>query len=443
MFNPQYLNVPSHFDTIVAPITGSEPAAVAIVRVSGPEAWQIASCIFPNWPKEAESHKAVYGRLETGDDGLVLPFSEGHSYTGEETVEFSIHGSHASVQALVQLCLMQGARMAGPGEFTQRAFLNGRMDLTQAEGVRDTVEAETEAQLKQANLYRQGILNQQVGALRNEILSLLAAVEASVDFSEEIGDFETIRGQTTLRRLQRELEALLGTAAAGRILRRGFRVAIMGRPNAGKSSLLNALLGTERAIVTDTPGTTRDYVEERVELGGVMCVLTDTAGLRATSDEVEAIGVARAHEVASNADEVWYLYDASVGWAEEDDVAVSSFTPPVLVLAGKADLSPGGDKAAMAISSVTREGFGELFAHVASQVENAGERPFIQTRHQRPLEEALESLRMCLNVLEYNLPHDLLSVGLQEAAQQLGLITGETASPDILQRIFTDFCVGK
>src|SRR2546423_1219259 len=229
------------FDTIVAPITGTQPAAVAVIRVSGSEAWSIAAKVFLAWPATPETRRATYGRFTTGDDGLALPFEEGHSYTGEQSVELSCHGSPASVRALVEACIQAGARAAAPGEFTQRAFLNGRIDLTEAEGVADTVNALTEAQLRLANLQREGALHKEVSALRDRVLKLLAAVEASVDFEEEIGPFDGASAITELDDLISRTEGLLKTAQVGHIMRKGLRVAIVGPPNAGKSSLFNAI----------------------------------------------------------------------------------------------------------------------------------------------------------------------------------------------------------
>jgi tRNA modification GTPase len=430
-------------DTIVAPITGNQPAAVAIVRLSGPESWLIASRLFDRWPDPVVSHLAHFGHVGTGDEALALPFAEGRSYTGEESVEFSIHGSPASVRALVDACMREGARAAEPGEFTRRAFMNGRMDLSQAEGVRDTVLAQTEAQLRQANLHRDGVLRREISKLRESAIKLLAAVEASVDFSEEVGELNREAGLKQLGGLLASAESLMATAGAGRILRDGLRIAIVGPPNAGKSSLLNALLGHERVIVSEVPGTTRDYVEEQADLGGVLCVLFDTAGLRESVDKVESIGIQRARTIAANADEVWYVYDSSIGWRDSDDEACETFGRPVLVLANKADLASAARTGDIPVSAVTRQGFEHLFAHVAAKILDADSRPFVNDRHAVALEYARQGLLSSKEALECDMPDDLLAVGLQEAIARYGEITGETATVDIVDRIFHDFCVGK
>ncbi|HVT13698.1 MAG TPA: tRNA uridine-5-carboxymethylaminomethyl(34) synthesis GTPase MnmE [Fimbriimonadaceae bacterium] len=428
----------SHFDTIVAPITGSGSAAVVVVRISGPGAWAVASQVFSPWMPEPM--RAVYGRYRHGDDGIALPFAEGHSYTGEEAVELSIHGSPASLRRLVEDCLAAGARMAEPGEFTQRAFLNGRIDLTQAEAVRDTIEARTEAQLRLANLQREGSLRRRMNSIREIVAKTLAAVEASVDFSEEIGELDRPAASARLRKAIREIEALLETAAASRILRQGVRVAIVGPPNAGKSSLLNAILGSDRAIVTEIPGTTRDFVEEQIEVGGIPVVLIDTAGLRDSDDRVESLGIQRSRAVAAGADHVWYVIDASVGASPEDDAALAAL-PSSTLIANKCDLAKPAR--GLAVSASTGAGIAELLRSLPLDRDVAHREIAINSRHAELLQEARHLLELAVATLDSDRPDDLVSVLLQEALSTLGQITGETASPDMIARIFADFCIGK
>ncbi len=442
----------SPFDTIVAPITGNQPAAVALVRLSGAESWEVAGKVFLAWPRNPESHRATYGRYSTGDDGLVIPFEEGHSYTGERSVELSCHGSPVSVRALVEACIQAGARHAEAGEFTQRAFLNGRMDLTEAEAVADTVNAQTEAQLRMANRQREGALHKEVSALRNRVLKVLVAVEASVDFEEEIGPLDRDSARGELADLSDSVEALLKTADLGHIMRSGLRIAIVGPPNAGKSSLFNAIVGRERAIVTPIAGTTRDYVEESVDMGGVPVVLIDTAGLRETEDEVESIGIEHAKRQMRDADLTWLVYDA-------DDVASmwdwkASVNPTCLVankvdLHGKANADRLRDSETrtplFCVSARTGEGLAELVATVAELAERAGALhiPPISDRHKPLLMATRRALNAATASIKDSRPDDLLSTLLRGAANDLGEITGETATEDMIERIFADFCIGK
>jgi len=431
----------SPFDTIVAPITGTQPAAVAWIRLSGSEAWSIAAQVFPNWPPEPKSHQATFGIYSHGDSGLVLPFAENQSYTGDQSVEMSIHGSTVSTRRLVELCIAQGARLAEPGEFTLRAFLNGRLDLTQAEAVRDTVDAQTDSQLRAANLNRKGILKRAVEQIREAVLRILSQVEASVDFSEEIGELDHQAAATAIQKQIEEIDHLLATADTGRILRQGYRIAIVGAPNVGKSSLLNALLGEDRAIVTPIAGTTRDYVEERLEISGLPIVLIDTAGIRETTDLVEEIGIQRTLAMAANADAIWYLYDAGTGWTQADEEAITKLDRPTTILANKCDLAT--PNRGMPISAMTREGLDELLHSIRTEVENSSDQPLINMRHQPLLNQARSSLTDCLTSMKNFAPDDLLSVLLTDAAVHLGAITGETASPNMIERIFHDFCIGK
>jgi len=465
----------SHFDTIVAPITGSGTAAVAVVRLSGPEAWKVAAEVFSPWRPEAM--RAAYGRYRHGDDGLALPFQEGHSYTGEESVELSIHGSSESVRELVEACIRAGARMAEPGEFTQRAFLNGRIDLTQAEAVRDLIESRTAAQLRLANLQREGSLKRRIAAIRDHVFKVLASIEAAVDFSEEIGDLDREEASRMLQECLERIDGLLETAGVDRILRHGLRVAIVGRPNAGKSSLLNAILGIDRAIVTEFPGTTRDFVEEQIEVNGFPVVLIDTAGLRDSEDRIESLGVQRTRAIASGADQIWYVYDASVGWTEEDEafVAPTGSDQSLTIVANKRDLirnspplgpnavtpqgrnaatpqagnavTPQGRNAAapqpILVSAVTGDGLPSLLNSLPIDRDIAFREVAINTRHADLLANTRESVATARETLTSERPTDLASVLLQEAMGALGQITGETASPDMITRIFSDFCIGK
>lgn len=428
----------SHFDTIVAPITGAGAAAVATIRLSGPEAWQVASAVFSPWAPEPL--KATYGRYRHGDDGIALPFSEGHSYTGDESVELSIHGSTASVRNLMESCIRAGARMAEPGEFTQRAFLNGRIDLTQAEAVRDTIDARTDAQLRLANLQREGLLRRRVSAMTHSIGKVLAAVEASVDFSEEIGELDRPSAIASLDAISTEIAELLATASISRILRQGLRVAIVGPPNAGKSSLLNAILGSERAIVTEIPGTTRDFVEEQIEVEGFPVVLIDTAGLRESKDRIESLGIQRSRAIAAGADHVWFVYDATTGPTADDKALVASFASATLV-ANKCDLTPPDQ--GIAVSARTGEGISELLMALPIDQDIAHREVAVNPRHSALLEQTRQSLDVAMATLRSNRPTDLVSVLLQDSIQALGQITGETASPDMISRIFADFCIGK
>lgn len=332
--------------------------------------------------------------------------------------------------------------MAEPGEFTQRAFLNGRIDLTQAEAVRETIDALTDAQLKQANRNRDGALRREIEELRDEAIRMLAAVEASVDFSEEIGDFDRVSASTTISSMTDRIVYLRKGAKVSRIVRYGYRIAIVGPPNAGKSSLLNRLLGSERAIVTDIPGTTRDFVEERADFGGVPVVLVDTAGLRETTDVVERIGVERARLRAAEADEIWFLYDGTQGLTSADRTEIAELGSTVRLLANKSDLgeirgegtpiSVHGDEGIEALVEGVRE---KVLDHVPAVAVNE--------RQSALLLECEGILASLSEFLASDVPDDLLSVFLNDLISTLGRITGQTAEESMIERIFHDFCVGK
>lgn len=353
-----------------------------------------------------------------------------------------MHGSPASVRALVELAIENRARFAEPGEFTQRAFLNGRIDLTQAEAVRDTIEAQTGAQLRAANAMREGALKADVHSLRDDLLRELATVEASVDFSEEIGELDREAMIKRLDGLQESVEALVAAVSRSRILRRGLRVAIVGRPNSGKSTLMNALLGMDRSIVSAEPGTTRDYVEEMIDLDGMPVVLIDTAGLREGVGEAESEGIRRTRELADSAGLVLFLYDASGGWSQEDQEMLELVSRPNHVLANKVDLTSDQPGFGLPISAKSGEGLEEvcrlirLFGGVLPDIS-------IAPRNVDPLSRAAAAVLDAMGTLGSNRPVDLASVQLREAISALGEVTGETADADMIARIFRDFCIGK
>jgi tRNA modification GTPase len=428
-------------DTIVALITGVLPSPVAWLRLSGPDAYEVARNVFHPWPEFPKSQQAVYGGYAHGDDGIALPFPEGHSYTGEETVELSLHGSPFSVRTLLDACMSAGARQASPGEFTMRAFMNGRLDLTEAEAVAETIEAETERELKEALRVRGGALSLAVSGIRSELLDVLAAIEASVDFSEEIGEVDHIKIADSSAQIANRIATLLIRGRRAYLARRGLRVAIVGQPNSGKSSLLNALLGFNRAIVSPSPGTTRDTIEESVQINGVRIILTDTAGLREGQDEVEKLGVERTADAAKHADLLIYVYDAARGWTSTDDDLLSRLEGPVILVGNKCDIA----SAAVGIAASAKEGTGvELVsAALTSDLNYELTDPAVNDRQQALLQLAQSSVNECSEAASAELPPDLLSTLLNEAILQLGRITGETATPDMLDEIFSRFCIGK
>jgi tRNA modification GTPase len=431
-------------DTIVAPITPPGRGAIAVVRLSGPSAWKIASQLTDDWPEDPSPHRAYFCRVGL-DEGLVIPFREGRSFTGEDSVEISIHGSSASINELIDEAIRKGARLAEPGEFTQRAFLNGRMDLTQAEGVRETVDAKTRSQLQMADRLRSGNLSSMVNTIRRAVLAVLAAVEASTDFSEEVGELDRQSASADCRSALDGIETLLASSDTSRIIHDGLVIAIVGRPNAGKSSLLNHLTGIERAIVTDTPGTTRDTLESPIDIGGVPCLLIDTAGLRDSDDPVEQIGIDRARAAAETADLIWLVYDGSTGWTPEDESLLNQFKGPVTVLANKSDLEPSpSPQRGRQISALTGQGLKEITDEIAQIGEKAElQEAALLPRHKPLLEQAAEAMQLTIESLESDMPSDLSAVHLQTALRCLGEITGDTASENILDEVFSQFCVGK
>lgn len=423
------------FDTIVAPIT-AVGGAVAWVRVSGPDAFPIAQALMAAFPADPVHHKAIYGSLCTGDSGLALPFVAPGGFTGEDAVEISLHGSRASVNALVDAACRAGARLAQPGEFSLRAFLRGKIDLAQAEAIRDTVAAETQRQLMMANRQRRGELTKAVQDIRNRVIALLAALEASIDFEEEVGPYDHTQTSEQLRETLAATSLLEETADAGRILREGLVIALVGLPNVGKSSLLNRLAGYDRAIVTPEPGTTRDTVEVRCELAGIPTLIIDTAGLRTTTQRAEAEGIKRSLMAAETADAVWLVHDYGAPEPPPD-------VRHDLIIANKSDLGAPAPPEAVPVSALTGAGISQLLAWIERRFSLTTTEPLIDPRHAPLLQAARQSLEQALHAVTHALPPDLIVVHLRAAIDALGQVTGETASADMVDRIFQDFCIGK
>lgn len=431
-------------DTIVAPITPPGRGAIAVIRLSGDKAHEIARSICPD--AGAEPRHAYYGKIcgeHVIDDGICTLFAVNSSYTGEEVAEISCHGSPEIVRQILEVAKGFGARFARPGEFTERAFLNGKFDLSQAEAVRETVDSETEAQARRAALLRSGALFERVQEIEMLVGRALAHIEAVVDFSDEVGELDRESVRADLRSAAGGLDGLLQGALPARLIRNGLRIALVGRPNVGKSSLLNAILGTNRAIVTNSPGTTRDTIEEMVSVGGYPVVLTDTAGLRSTDDVAEAEGVARSREAVRHADEVWFVFEAHVGLTSDDLALADSLGRETTRVANKSDLGVfQGD--AIRVSAVTEGGVDPLRDRIISIFETGHETPLANERHAAEFDAAKTAIgRAAETLANPSLPYDLACVDLYAALDHLGRVTGRTAPDEIIQRVFADFCIGK
>ena len=457
-------------DTIAAIATGHAPTAIGIVRVSGEGCFALCDKVFRaanSRPFSGQpSHKMVFGEMLDGqgrviDHGLSVRFPGPHSYTGEDSAEFHCHGSPVVLRELLSALFAAGARQAKAGEFTQRAFLNGRLDLTQAEAVIDLIDAETAAAARNAAAQLDGGLRRVLEPIQNALLDITSRFYAVVDYPDE--DIEDVRPEQVAEALssaEQHLTALLATCQRGKVLKSGVRTAIVGRPNAGKSSLLNALAGYERAIVTDIPGTTRDTVEESVLCGGVLLRLIDTAGIRDTEDIVEQKGVERSRQAITSADLVLAVVDGTekptgVGeifrLAAECPHWIAVYTkrdlaPPYMVLASSP--APAAPPAAsVSLSSVTGEGLDKLEKAVSSlfpagDPKEAGSL-LTDQRQEEAVRRARDAVRRAKDALDSGLTPDAVLTDAEEALDSLGELTGRTAKEEIVSSIFSRFCVGK
>ncbi len=474
-------------DTIVAIATPPGRGGIGVVRLAGPEARSIALPML-RLKHDLEAGRAVFGDLVEScvagalardgvfvdqasrragtpaphhhnpnqsqriDEVVVTYFAKPHSYTTDDIVEISAHGSPVVLRHVVELALARGARLAEPGEFTMRAFLNGRIDLTQAEAVRDLIESQTLYQAKVAAQQLEGALSQRLQPIKQKLVELIALLEAGIDFAED--DVSVLPAQQIIEHISTvrgPLEELAASFAYGKLVHEGFTLAIVGRPNVGKSSLFNRLVESERAIVTATPGTTRDLVTETVALGGIPVKLVDTAGIRRALDEAESIGIRKSMEALADADLVLVVLDSSQLVGEEDRRLLELVGQRSAILVeNKSDITSSqfrapGSQLRVRASALTSEGIPELRAEILRHVGGGrGESGFLtNARHQGLVRDALSALDGAVSAVRGKVPHEMILLDLYNALRPLDEITGATTNDDILNLIFSRFCIGK
>ena len=454
-------------DTIAAVATGLTNSGVGIIRISGPEAVAVGDRLFRSKKgvklKEVSSHTIHYGHVYDGeemvDEVLTSVMLAPHTFTGEDTVEINCHGGVMIMEKIVMLAVKCGARPAEPGEFSKRAFLNGKMDLTKAEAVMEMIHASNEYALRSSVNQLKGVVAEKIKSMRERIIYEIAFIESALDdpehisidgYSEKLGDI--VDG------LIKEMETLLKTSKNGKLVKEGIKTVIVGRPNAGKSSFLNRLVGEERAIVTEIAGTTRDVLEETILLDGIQLNLVDTAGIRKTEDVVEKIGVERAKQYAEKADLLIHIIDSSVELDTDDEEILSMIgDKKAVILLNKSDLTSVVTKEDIAektsmpvidISAKENTGIDEFIGTIknwflSGEIDYNHEVIITNVRHEHLLEEALESLRMVMESVKAELPEDFYSIDLMNAYTSLGLIIGEEIEDDLVDEIFSKFCMGK
>jgi tRNA modification GTPase len=458
-------------DTIVAIATPPGRGGIGVIRLAGPRAREIALPML-RLKHEMEPGRVIFGEFvepesapptqaETIDEVVVTYFARPHSYTTDDIVEIAAHGSPVVLRHIVELCVAAGARLAEPGEFTMRAFLNGRIDLTQAEAVRDLIDSQTLYQAKVAAQQLEGALSRRLQPVKQKLVELIALLEAGIDFAED--DVSVLPDATILNSIgnvRAPLAALAASFAYGKIVHEGLTLAIVGRPNVGKSSLFNRLVERERAIVTATPGTTRDLVSETVAIGGIPVKLVDTAGIRQGLDEAESIGIRKSLEALADADLVLVVLDASQAMTGEDEkLLLHAETRPTIAVENKSDLTELPSELAapqgrvkqlprIRTSALTGEGIAELRAeilrHIGGETGVQAEAGLLTNiRHQGLVQESLTALEQAANAVAEKVPHEMLLLDLYSGLRALDAITGATTADDILNLIFSKFCIGK
>jgi len=455
-------------DTICAIASALSPSGIGIIRISGEESIKIADKVYRSPKKDktlesSETHTIHYGYIYDGDEKIdevmVLLMRGPHSYTAEDSVEIDCHGGIFVMQKILEAVVKAGARLAEPGEFTKRAFLNGRIDLSQAESVMDVIDSQNQFALKSSMDQLSGKLSTAIKEERAIILHEIAFIESALDDPEHFSlDGYPEALSKKMCSVISHIKELLNTADNGRILKEGIQTAILGKPNVGKSSLLNALLGYERAIVTDIAGTTRDVLQEQISLNGLTLNLIDTAGIRQTEDVVEKIGVDKALESADNADLIIYVIDSSNELTQEDEEFIVQLDgKKAIVLLNKSDLDVSLSvedikkiSSLPCLSISAKHNFGiEEFESLISSMFMTGEITYndqvfvTNIRHKACLQEAVNSLELVIQSIENQMPEDFFSVDLMNAYEELGLIIGEAVEDDLVEEIFSKFCMGK
>ncbi|HUY29173.1 MAG TPA: tRNA uridine-5-carboxymethylaminomethyl(34) synthesis GTPase MnmE [Candidatus Binataceae bacterium] len=453
-------------DTIVAPATAPGIGAVAIIRLSGPRAFEILDAIWHPARAARPRELAVGDVLDpaTGahlDRAMAVRFPAPRSFTGEDVAELHCHGGSYLTSRVTAVAISHGARLAEPGEFTRRAFLNGRMDLVEAEAVADLISARSESSLRQALAQLSGELSKKVNELRGKVVAIRAHLEVEIDFSDE--DIAMPARSAMIRELDNlvdDVASLHDSFTRGKLIRDGLRAAIIGKPNVGKSSLLNLMLGTDRAIVTAIPGTTRDVIEDTVQLGGFAMTLLDTAGIRAGRDEVERLGIERTRAAAAAADLLIAVFDSSRA-LDAEDLAIAGLCAerPGLAILNKADLPKVADvlalreagiaMPALEISALTGSGLAPLrdeltrAAAALAAPDGASGLAISRERHREALARALTALRAARDSLAARMPPEITAIDVSAACDALGAITGEVTGEDVLDAVFREFCIGK
>ncbi|HHX61724.1 MAG TPA: tRNA uridine-5-carboxymethylaminomethyl(34) synthesis GTPase MnmE [Epulopiscium sp.] len=458
------------YDTISAISTAPGTGGIGIIRVSGNDAIQIVDKIFKSKSDKklinCTSHTINYGHIidfktdKTIDEVLVMLMKGPKTFTKEDVIEINCHGGPLPVEKVLLATLEAGARLAEPGEFTKRAFLNGRIDLSQAEAIIDVIESKTDRSLSQAIGQLEGNLSKKIKQYQRDIMSVIAQIEVSIDYPEyDIDESENLNYKDEIIVTKQKMESLLSTADTGKMIREGVQTAIIGKPNVGKSSLLNALLQENKAIVTDIPGTTRDIVEAYLNIDGIPFKLLDTAGIRETQDVVEKIGVGLSKSTMEEADLVIMILDSSSELTKEDrDIIESAKGKNIIFVLNKEDLPSiitreiiekhTEDHPIIYISTKTQKGISELQVAMKTfvnkgQVEVSTEATIANVRHKEALVKAIQSLDKVIETINSGMPEDCMAIDLHDAYGYLGMIIGETIKEEIISELFTRFCLGK